>query len=288
MALRTRFLLLVVSVVTLFSVPAFAAKKKVAALDGATVRAEAKADAASVIEIKKGDMVTVLGKQGEWSQVLTSDGKKGWVPSKVVETGGFGSMDAGGTTVAAAEGTSAIGIRARPSKIRTVVIAAGGTKVADVKALSDLLKKEKELMVVDTRADATIKAETPAGGVEGAAKLGESKKADLVIALRKVDGGAMAYEVVDVKNRTVLSTGTTEASKDAKIVTNKVAVVVRESVAKIPSGAAAVSNTAASTGTSSSGASTAPTPTPAPVATGHPNAPLGDESKGGGMTKEPK
>src|SRR5262245_21351813 len=117
-----RRVLLVIPAVLLLASPALAGRSKVPALEASVVRAEPKADAAKVVDIKKGDKLMVLGKQGDWSQVSTDAGKKGWVLTKVVSAGGLAALDPNATNVAAVENDTAMAMRGRPSAPRTVVI----------------------------------------------------------------------------------------------------------------------------------------------------------------------
>src|SRR5688500_16226471 len=77
-----RRVLLLLAAATLFAAPALAKRSKVPAIEAGTVRETPAADGKVVVEVKKGDNLLVLGKQGDWSQVMTDGGKKGWVLSK--------------------------------------------------------------------------------------------------------------------------------------------------------------------------------------------------------------
>ncbi|NDY58746.1 SH3 domain-containing protein [Desulfovibrio sulfodismutans] len=52
--------------------------------DGHDLRASASAKAASLGGVSRGEIVTVLSRQGGFSNVRTEDGRTGWVPDKVV------------------------------------------------------------------------------------------------------------------------------------------------------------------------------------------------------------
>ena len=239
-----RRVILLLSALVLFAAPAFAKRSKVPALEASSVRAEPKADAAVVLEVKKGDKLMVLGKSGPWSQVLTDGGEKGWVLTKVVSAGGLSGLDASATTVAAAEGNTAIAMRGRPSPPLTVIVGLGGVKDEATSKLGELVKAERKLKVLEVREEATTKSGSPAGGLEGAAQLAGAHKADVVVAIQAAEGSALAYEIVDLKHKSVLATGTTTTAKPVEEVAAAVAKAT-ETMAKNPAEASAVMTPAA-------------------------------------------
>lgn len=235
-----RRLLLLIAALSLFAVPALAAaKKKVPALDAGVIRAEPKADAAKVLDVKKGDLLMVTGKQGEWSQVMADGGKKGWILSKLVSTGGLSALDANATTVAAAEGDTALAMRGRPNPPRTLIVGMGALKNDATKKLGELVKGERKLKVFEVRDEATTKTGSAAGGLDGATQLAGTQQADLVIAIQAATGDALSYEIVDLKHKTVLGTGTTTTGKPVEEVATAVAKATEELV-KNPANAATV------------------------------------------------
>ena len=214
--------LMLLAAATLFATPALAGRAKVPALEAGTVRETAAADGKVVVEVKKGDNLMVLGKRGEWSQVMTDGGKKGWVLSKVVSAGGLSSLDSSSTVVAAAEGDTAMALRGRPNPPRTVIVGMGGVKSDMVKKLGELVKAEKKLKVLEVKDEASVKA-----GLEGAKELAGKNPADVVVSLQQ-DGTSLKYEVVDLKHAAVLGSGTGATVEEvAKGVANLTAELVK-------------------------------------------------------------
>ena len=223
-------------VALLAALPALAGRAKVPALEAATLLAEPKAGAAKVVDIKKGDAVLVLGKQGEWSQVLADGGKKGWVKTSVVSAGGLDSIDTSSVEVAAAEDSTALAIRAKRNPPKTAIIGVDGLTDAVLKSVADGVKKDSQLKVVDARVDTKTKgAATPAGGLAGAKLFAKAKRADLVVALRPdtADPARVAYEIVDVKNGKVLGTGSAAADQLVTVI-NSTTAELTKSPAAVP------------------------------------------------------
>ena len=269
MVRRSLFLL---AALVLLAVPALAAKKsKVPALEAGVVLAEPKAGATKVVDVKKGDNLMVIGKQGEWSQVLTDGGKKGWILSTVVSAGGLSGLDANATTVAAMEGDTALAMRGRPNPPRTVVVGMGGMKNDATKKLGEMLKGERKLKILEVRDEATTKAGSAAGGLEGATQLAGAQQADVVVAIQAATGDALQYEIVDLKHKAVLGTGTTTTAKPVEEVAAAVGKATEEMV-KNPADTSAT--TPAPAAVASPEATVAPatvaSPTPAPQKKGRP------------------
>lgn len=218
-----RRVVLLLSMFVLLATPTFAKRSKVPALEAGTIRAEPKADAAAVLEIKKGDNLLVLGKQGDWSQVLTDGGKKGWILSKVVSAGGLADLDPNATTVAAMEGDTAIAMRGRPSPPRTLIVSMGGMKGDAAKKLGEIVKSERKLKLLEVREEAATKT-----GLDGAKELAGAQEADLVVALQSAPGDALTYEFVDLKHKAVLGGGTTTTKEPAKEVAAALAKATEE------------------------------------------------------------
>jgi len=190
--------------------------------------------------VKKGENLLVTGKQGEWSSVQTDSGKKGWVLSTVVSAGGLAGLDTSSTTVAAAEGDTALAMRGRPFVPRTLVLGMGALKGDSTKKLGELLKASSKLKVLEVRDEAMTKPGSAAGGVDGATQLMGTQTADLVVAIQSAGtGDALMYEVVDLKNKKVLGAGTTTSAKPVDEVVEAVAVATKE-LTKNPADAAAV------------------------------------------------
>lgn len=238
-----RRVVLLLSALVLFAAPALAKRSKVPALEAGTIRAAPKADADLVVEVKKGENLMVLGKSGEWSQVLTDGGKKGWVLTKVVSAGGLSDLDMSATTVAAAEGDTAIAMRGRPSPPRAVIVGMGGLKDDATKKLGDLVKGERKLKVLEVREEAATRPGSPAGGLEGATELAGTHKADVVVAIQAASGDAIQYEIVDLKHKSVLATGTTTTAKPVDEVAAALATAT-EALVKNPADTAAVATPA--------------------------------------------
>ena len=268
-----RSLLFLLAALTLLAVPALAARSKKPALTPGVIRAEPNDKAAKVADVKKGENLLVTGKQGDWSSVQTDAGKKGWVLSSVVSSGGLEGLDPNATTVAAAEGSTAIAARGRPFVPATVVVGMGGLKSDASKKLGELLKADRKLKILEVRDEAATKTGSAAGGIDGATQLAGTQKADLVVAIQAADGDALRYEIVDLKHKTVLGTGTTTSAKPVEEVATAVANVTAE-LTKNPADAAAATTPA-------------PAATVAPAST--PAAPAKvEKGKGGPGLKNPK
>ena len=257
-----RRILTVLATAMLVAAPALAGRSKVPALQPAAVLAEPTEGATKVVDVKKGDSLMVLGKKGEWSQVMTDGGKKGWVKSSVVSAGGLGAVDTTGMEVAAAEGDTALAIRARPNPPRTVIVGVGGISVEETKRIAEVIKKQEQgLKVLEVRTEKEGKGTTPAGGLEGAKVLAASKKAELVIALQPGAADALVYEIVDVKNGKVLANGT--AAKGEKEPADQLAAAVVTATAELtksPADAAKPQVTPATDGSTTKAPEATPTP----------------------------
>lgn len=269
-----RRILSLLAVTMLLAAPALAKRAKTPALQPAAVLAEPKDGATKVIDVKKGENLMVLGKKGDWSQVMTDGGKKGWVKSSVVSAGGFDAVDPSSMEVAAAEGDTALAIRARPNPPRTVIIGVGGISDEETKRIADVIKKQEQgLRVLEVRTEKSLAGASPAGGLDGAKKLAAAKKADLVIALQSGTGDALLYEIVDVKNAKVLANGTAaKSATEQRLPADQVAAAVVTATAgltKSPADAKPVATPAGDAATTKApdapaeAAKAAPTATPA-------------------------
>lgn len=257
-----RRILLLLAAMSLLAVPAFAKRSKVPALEAGTIRAEPKADATKVVDVKKGENLLVLGKQGEWSQVQTDGGKKGWILSKAVSTGGLAALDSTATDVTAAEGDSALAMRGRPFVPRTIVVGMGGLKSDLPKRLGELLTTGRKLKILEVRDEAAAKTGSAAGGLDGATQLAGAKGADLVVAIQAATGDAITYEIVDLKHKAVLGAGTTTTTKPIDEVAAAVAKATEDLVKNPADTAAAPAATS-----SDAAAAASPAATAAPAAT---------------------
>ena len=191
------------------ALPALAKRPAVAAKTTATLRATASDTAASAGTVKKGDMLTVLGTQADWSNVSTAAGKKGWVKTSVVSDAKTASANSDTTTIAAAESTTEGAIRGKGVKRKTVIVGTGDVTLATANQVADAARKIPQVTVVDTRVDA--KGST--GGVAGAHALGDAKGADVVVVLTSGKSvGQTSYEIVDLKKDVVIATGMTKSS----------------------------------------------------------------------------
>lgn len=115
----------------LLAVPGFAAAKRaqLPALSATSMRAEPKESAAVIAPVKVGDKLTVLESRPDWTQVANAAGKRGWIPTKVVgEVKSTAPVATGNTTVAAAEGSTAMAVRGKPTP-PPVVVGTAGTMV---------------------------------------------------------------------------------------------------------------------------------------------------------------
>ncbi|HVO31176.1 MAG TPA: SH3 domain-containing protein [bacterium] len=198
------------SLLLLVAAPALAKRQSVAAKATATVRADADDGADSVATVKKGDMLTILGSKGDWTNVQTKDGTQGWVKSSVVseKKASFDSMGTSSTTVAAAEGSTEGAIRGKGVKRKTVVVGTGGLPIDVVKSVATRLGKIPQVTVVDQQAQKKAAEGSPAGGVDGAGKSAAAKKGDLVVALAAGENQSLLYEIVDLKKKAVIGSGT--------------------------------------------------------------------------------
>lgn len=264
---RSLFLL---AALTLLAVPALAGRSKKPALTPGVIRAEPNDKAAKVVDVKKGENLMVLGKKGDWSNVQTDAGKKGWVLSSVVSSGGLEGLDPNATTVAAAEGETAIAMRGRPFVPATVVVGMGGLKNDASKKLGELLKAERKLKILEVRDEAATKTGSAAGGLDGATQLAGTQKADLVVAIQAGTGDALIYEIVDLKNKAVLGTGTTTSAKPVEEVATAVAKVTAELTKNPADQSAATTPAPAAAATAAPAAIASPTPDDAKKGTGNP------------------
>lgn len=241
------FALLSLVAILALSLPALAKRTTVAAKMPATLRAEAKDDAASVGTVKKGENLTVLGASGDWSNVQTTAGKKGWVKTTVVsdKKASLDSMNTDTTTIAAAENTTASAIRGKGVKRKTAVVGTSALPAATLKAVTDELKGIPQVTVVDSHVEKTALT-----GEAAAKKAGAAKKADLVVFVSALANGALSYEFADLKSGSILAKGETKGA-DAKDAAREVQEALSQAL--VPPAAAT---------TSSSGAMA------------HPNAPL--------------
>ncbi len=174
----------VLTLVLLLPAIALAKRQQVVAKSATVLRDSAADTAKEVAKVAAGDKLTVLSTKGEWANVATAAGKKGWVPLKVVpdaKTTAAVSTGTSSTTVAAAEGSTSAAMRGRPgfAKTRTIVVGEADA----VKQVGDALRANAKLEVLD---------------------------ADYVIMVKKAADGSLTYEVSDVK------AGTTSAAKAAK------------------------------------------------------------------------
>ena len=228
--------LLALAALILVAPVAEAKRPSVAAAEATTVRAEPDEKGAEVVAVKAGDKLVLLGTRGDWTQVMTSSGKRGWVPSKVVpqeKTGGgtSGVKVASSGTVGASEGSTAVAMRGRPTvKKRTLVVGTGNLDLNVVRRVADLLRGDPHLEIVAVRSETGVKGGSPAGGVDGAAQLGGGDKADVVVGLMGSGGDSLLYEVVDLKRDVVLAKGGTSDATDPRIPVEEVAAAVREAV----------------------------------------------------------
>lgn len=223
-----RRVLLLLAAATLLAVPALAKRSKVPALEAGTVRETPAADGKVVVEVKKGDNLLVLGKQGDWSQVMTDGGKKGWVLSKTVSAGGLAALDPSAMTVAAAEGDTALAMRGRPNPPRTVIVGMGGLESKTTKKLGELVKAERKLKVLEIRDEAGVK-----GGLAGAKELAAKQPADVVVAIQQGEGTSLKYEVIDLKHSAVLGSGSGATVEEVAAAVGK----MTESLVKNPADA---------------------------------------------------
>ena len=112
----------------LMAVPALVAAKRaqLPALSASSMRTEPTESATVVAPVKVGDKLTVLESRPDWTQVANAAGKRGWVPTKVVgEVKSTAPVATGNTQVAAAEGSTAMAARGKPTPPPAVVGTAG-------------------------------------------------------------------------------------------------------------------------------------------------------------------
>ena len=110
------------------AVPGLAVAKRaqLPALSASSLRAEPKDNAAVVAPVKAGDKLTILESRPDWTQVANAAGKKGWVPTKVVgEVKTTTAVATGNTQIAAAEGSTAMAVRGKPTPPPAVVGTSG-------------------------------------------------------------------------------------------------------------------------------------------------------------------
>lgn len=173
---------LVVVLVLLVPAITFAKRQKVAAKAAASVRATASETAKEVVKVKAGDQVTVLSTKGEWVNVATTAGKKGWLPLKVVPdaksatTVSTGSAD---TTIAAAEGSTATAMRGRPAQNKTRILLQGDSDA--VAQLREALAKNPKVEVVEQ---------------------------PVVVQVTKAADGSLSYTVLDTRAGGAIDVGT--------------------------------------------------------------------------------
>lgn len=279
--------LLTIAALFLLAPSAQAKRPSVAAAEPATVRAEPDEKGAEVVTVKAGDKLVLLGTRGDWTQVMTAAGKRGWVPSKVVPQekpsgGASGLKVASSGTVGASEGSTAVAMRGRPTvKKRTLVVGTGNLDLTVVRRVADLLRGDPHLEIVAVRSEAGVKPGSPAGGVEGAEQLAGGDKAELVVGLMGSGGASIIYEVVDLKKDAVLVKGGTSDATDPRIPVEEVAAAVREAVTprdpKKDAGGEAAGDAAKADAPAKDGAATKEGE-PKPETTRHPNAPLEERS----------
>lgn len=188
MTLRILRPLLFAAAVLAVPVLASAKRAQVPAKSATTMRAEPAESAAVVAPVKAGDKLTVIESRPDWSQVANAAGKKGWVPTKVVgEPKGTAKVATGNTTVAAAEGSTAMAVRGKPGKRRAVVMGAGLPE-ASMKKVTDALRGNPKLDVVEP---------------------------DVVVMVKPSTGTTHTYEVLDAKTGAVLGAGTAKDLDEA-------------------------------------------------------------------------
>jgi hypothetical protein len=241
----SRRLAVLVSLVFAFLFASIASAKRptVPARMDASMKATADDSAAEVVKVKKGDALTTLGSQSGWTKVMTAAGKQGWVKNDVVvDPSKTTAVNTGNTTtVAAAEGSTAGAMRGKPGKLKTIVLATGGTTLDTAKRVADLLRKDTRLDVVDVK---TAKEPLAGNGVDAAKQLAAAKKGQLVITVASGAGGSLGWQVIDVRNDgALLGNGATDSTTDPKKPVDDAATAIK---AVIPStNAAAVASPAA-------------------------------------------